>query len=143
MTWYEIILAFIAGLGSFKLIDFLTIASKRKQAKAEADKITAEAKKLNAEAENIEVEKDKKIVELWESYSRERAEQDKKVIAQLNKKIKELEDLFRRLNAKMEKQSDELEKYIEALKKANDCPGVENCVALKEFDKINRNEKSE
>ncbi len=134
MTWYEILLAFIAGLGSFKLIDFLTIKSRRKQAGAEADKVVAEAKKINAEADIIGANKTQKIIDMWEDLVDKKAKADAEQIESLNNRIIDLENLVRSFQKTVDK-------FTKAINKAKECPGAESCIALKELDKTSQSEK--
>jgi hypothetical protein len=122
MNWIEIVgLVFGSVLGGQWLINMITLKSQKKKAAAEAKKVDSEAKKVDVEAEGERIDNAQKLVSMWEDLSKKRAEEDAKVIAKL-------ESMIKTLTAKMDK-------VIKAIDKANDCPGVENCIVLKELDK--------
>jgi hypothetical protein len=120
MTWYEILIAFISAFGAFKLGDFLTLRSQQKRAAAEAD---------SAGIDNAQ-----KIVNMWEKLADKKAKADSEQIASLNSRILDLENLVKSFQKTVDK-------FTKAINKARECPGADNCLALKELEKTTQDEK--
>ena len=120
MTWYEIILAFIAAIGSVKLIDLVTLKIRKKGAIAQVD--------------STEIDNAQKIVNMWEKLADKKAKADAEQIDSLNNRIIDLENLVKSFQKTVDK-------FTKAINKAKECPGAESCIALKELDKTSQNEK--
>jgi len=122
MNWIEIVgLVFGSVLGGQWLINILTLKSRKRLAESGVKKVDAEIVKVNVEAEGEKIDNAQKIVTMWEDLAKKRAEEDAKVIAKL-------ESMIKNLTLKMDK-------FIKAVEKASECPGVENCIVLKELEK--------
>jgi len=101
------------------IVNILTVKSQRKKA-------LAEAKKSNAEAEGAEIDNATKIVNMWEQLMNKKSATDDDQITALNNRILDLENLVKSFQKTVEK-------FTKALTKAKECPGVENCIILREL----------
>ena len=113
MNWKDIIeLIFVVILGGKWMINVLTIKSQKK--------------KVQANADSAEIDNAQKVVNLYEQFEKRRSDADAKQIAELNKKIIDLENLLKSFQKTVEK-------FTKAINKSKECPGVENCIILREL----------
>jgi len=113
MDWKDIIeLIFVVILGGKWLINVLTIKSQRKKVKADA---------ASADIDNAQ-----KVVNLYEQFEKRRSDADSKQIQTLNNRIIDLENLVKSVQKTVEK-------FAKAVNKSKECPGVENCIILREL----------
>jgi len=113
MDWKGIIeLIFVVILGGKWLINVLTIKSQKLKVKADAD--------------SSEIDNAQKVVNLYEQFEKRRSDADAKQIAELNEKIVDLENLLKSFQKTVEK-------FTRAINKSKECPGVDNCIILKEL----------